>query len=109
MLRFNLIRSYRTSAHLVRASRRLLSTVSQQDAFLEAVPKHSGIVSLALNRPQAKNAISVNLLKVIFTLEQYIPSIYFLQQQLTECLEEAHFDKRFVLAVIHFRSSQLHI
>jgi len=69
MLRFNLIRSYRTSVHLVRASRRLLSTVSQQDAFLEAVPKHPGIVSLALNRPQAKNAISVNLLKVLFTLE----------------------------------------
>lgn len=75
MLRFNLIRPCQTSAHLVRVSCRLFSTASQ-DAFLEPVPEHPGIVSLALNRPQAKNAISINLLK-----------------QLTECLEEAHFDK----------------
>ncbi|KAF5363545.1 hypothetical protein D9756_000362 [Leucocoprinus leucothites] len=75
MLQVNFIRSCRTSV-LLKSSRRFLSASVQQDAFLEPVTKHSGIVSLALNRPQAKNAISVNLLK-----------------QLTHCLEEAHFDK----------------
>ncbi|KAJ3575802.1 hypothetical protein NP233_g844 [Leucocoprinus birnbaumii] len=76
MLQLSLTRASRTSVHLLRYSRRPFSTPAQPDAFLEPIAKHPGIVSLALNRPQARNAISLNLLK-----------------QMTECLEEAHFDK----------------
>jgi len=36
----------------------------QQEAYLEPFSSHPGVVALRLNRPQAKNAISVNLLKV---------------------------------------------
>ncbi|KAF8076596.1 ClpP/crotonase-like domain-containing protein [Lyophyllum atratum] len=57
------------------AFRRYIST-SPKEAFLEAVPSHPGITCLSLNRPQNKNAISLNLL-----------------QQLRESLERVHFDK----------------
>ncbi|KAF9453003.1 ClpP/crotonase [Macrolepiota fuliginosa MF-IS2] len=76
MLRVNILRLSPTSVQLSRCSRRFISTPVQKHAFLERVETHPGIVSLALNRPQAKNAISIALL-----------------QQLRECLEEAHFDK----------------
>ncbi|KXN89567.1 Methylglutaconyl-CoA hydratase, mitochondrial [Leucoagaricus sp. SymC.cos] len=75
MLQATIIRTSRTSV-LSRFFRRFLSTPAQKDAFLEPITKYPGVVSLALNRPKAKNAISVNLLK-----------------ELTECLEEAHYDK----------------
>jgi len=37
---------------------------AQQEAYLEPFSSHPGVVALRLNRPRAKNAISVNLLKV---------------------------------------------
>ena len=44
-------------------------------------------------------------LEPAYTYREYLsPS-----QQLTECLEEAHFDKRFILAALYFRLSELHI
>jgi len=36
---------------------------ARQEAYLEPFISHPGVVALRLNRPQAKNAISVNLLK----------------------------------------------
>ncbi|KAI3612179.1 enoyl-hydratase isomerase [Moniliophthora roreri] len=47
-----------------------------KQAFLEPLDSHPGITCLSLNRPQSKNAISMTLLK-----------------ELTESLEEVHFDK----------------
>ncbi|RDX53681.1 ClpP/crotonase [Lentinus brumalis] len=46
------------------------------EAYLEAVPDRPGITSLLLNRPKAKNAISLRLLK-----------------ELQECLDSVQFDK----------------
>lgn len=37
---------------------------AQREAYLEPFSLQPGVVALRLNRPQAKNAISVNLLKV---------------------------------------------
>ncbi|KAI0050186.1 ClpP/crotonase [Auriscalpium vulgare] len=45
------------------------------EAFLQPLPSHPGITTLSLNRPQAKNAISIRLLK-----------------ELTECLDAVRFD-----------------
>lgn len=64
IIRANILRLSRTPVQSFVSSRRCLSTPAQRDAFLEPVAKHPGIVSLALNRPQARNAISINLLKV---------------------------------------------
>jgi len=43
---------------------RFISTVSTHEAFLQHLSSHPGVTTLSLNRPQAKNAISVQLLKV---------------------------------------------
>lgn len=97
MLRMNVLRFGRILVEPSRCSRRFISTPVQKEAFLEPVKTHPGIVSLALNRPQAKNAISVALLQVCLRL--YGPNCantQSLQQQLRECLEEAHFDKRYL-------------
>lgn len=37
---------------------------TQQEAYLEHISSHPGISCLVLNRPQSKNAISKQLLKV---------------------------------------------
>ncbi|KAI0787031.1 ClpP/crotonase-like domain-containing protein [Irpex lacteus] len=57
-------------------ARRWIQTTSndQAEAFLEQA--RSGVAFLSLNRPKAKNAISLRLLK-----------------EFTNCLEEVHFDK----------------
>ena len=57
------------------AGRRFIQTqttaaAGPAEAYLEPVPDHPGVVSLLLNRPKAKNAISLRLLKVGF-----LPSI----------------------------------
>ncbi|KAI0030529.1 enoyl-CoA hydratase/isomerase [Vararia minispora EC-137] len=48
----------------------------EDEAYLKPIPTHSGVSTLVLNRPQAKNAISMKLL-----------------DQLADCLEVASFDK----------------
>lgn len=52
------------SIGLSRQSHRLFSTQAPE-AFLEPLQSHLGITCLSLNRPQAKNAISMKLLHVI--------------------------------------------
>ncbi|KAH9179752.1 ClpP/crotonase [Lactarius sanguifluus] len=54
---------------------RLFSTVNTHEAFLQPVSSHPGVTTLSLNRPRAKNAISLQLLK-----------------QLVECLDTVRFD-----------------
>lgn len=69
------------------------------EAYLEPLPNHPGITSLLLNRPKAKNAISMNLLKVrsIHILPQLSPaSSYCAVQEFQECLDKVQFDKRYV-------------
>ena len=68
----------------------------QREAYLEPFSSHPGVVALRLNRPQAKNAISVNLLKVssapmikVCTKER--------EQQFHECLLNVREAKRFGL------------
>lgn len=65
IFRVNVLRLQRIPVQNFPYCRRHLSTPALKDAFLEPVAEHPGIVSLALNRPQAKNAISITLLKVI--------------------------------------------
>jgi hypothetical protein len=43
---------------------RFISAVNTHEAFLQSLPSHPGITVLTLNRPQAKNAISLQMLKV---------------------------------------------
>jgi hypothetical protein len=43
---------------------RFFSTVNTHEAFLQSVRSHPGVTTLSLNRPHAKNAISLQLLKV---------------------------------------------
>ncbi|KAF7775907.1 hypothetical protein Agabi119p4_4300 [Agaricus bisporus var. burnettii] len=88
IFRVNVLRLQRIPVQNFPYCRRHLSTPALKDAFLEPVAEHPGIVSLALNRPQAKNAISITLLK-----------------QLRECLEEAHFDKS--IRVLILRSTTI--
>ena len=45
-------------------TRRFFSTVNTHEAFLQSVRSHPGVTTLSLNRPHAKNAISLQLLKV---------------------------------------------
>lgn len=56
------------SARYACGGRRFIQTpagASSAEAYLEPAPDHGpGIVSLLLNRPKAKNAISLRLLKV---------------------------------------------
>lgn len=54
---------------------RFFSTVNTHEAFLQSVRSHPGVTTLSLNRPHAKNAISLQLLK-----------------QLTDCLDTVRFD-----------------
>ncbi|KAF9006546.1 ClpP/crotonase-like domain-containing protein [Cyathus striatus] len=56
--------------------RRAFSVPTSPQAFLESIRSHPGVMALALNRPQSKNAISMTLL-----------------QQLREGLETVQFDK----------------
>ncbi len=43
---------------------RFISAVNTHEAFLQSLPSHPGITALTLNRPQAKNAISLQMLEV---------------------------------------------
>ncbi|KIY49399.1 ClpP/crotonase [Fistulina hepatica ATCC 64428] len=66
------------------AHSRLYSSASMQaEAFLESEPSNALIACLSLNRPQARNAISVNLLK-----------------QLRECLDVLAIDKRISTVIV---------
>ncbi|KAI0268315.1 enoyl-CoA hydratase [Gloeopeniophorella convolvens] len=56
-------------------ARRFIATVNTHEAFLEHLTSHPGVATLSLNRPRAKNAISIQLLK-----------------QLTDCLDAVRFD-----------------
>ncbi|OJT10353.1 Methylglutaconyl-CoA hydratase, mitochondrial [Trametes pubescens] len=82
------------SAHVRCAARRFIQTgqppanAGSAEAYLEPVPNHPGITSLLLNRPKAKNAISMNLLK-----------------EFQECLDKVQFDK--TTRVLIVRSSTL--
>lgn len=82
LLRANVLRLNQTRVRCCVQSYRSLSTPARQ-AFLEPVESHPGVTSLALNRPQSKNAISVTLL-----------------QQFRECLEEAQFDKNIRVLIL---------
>ncbi|KAG1761351.1 ClpP/crotonase-like domain-containing protein [Suillus occidentalis] len=72
---------------LSRQSCRLFSTQAPE-AFLEPLQSHLGITCLSLNRPQAKNAISMKLL-----------------HEFRECLETAKYDKSIRALII--RSSTM--
>lgn len=66
---FLLVPVHRHSATRFRSlasTRRFIQTVTnrEEEAYLEPVASHSGVTSLVLNRPKAKNAISLRLLKV---------------------------------------------
>jgi hypothetical protein len=45
-------------------TRRFFSAVNTHEAFLLSLRSHPGVTTLSLNRPHAKNAISLQLLKV---------------------------------------------
>ncbi|KZV65670.1 ClpP/crotonase [Peniophora sp. CONT] len=64
---------------------RCLSIMSTpgDEAFLRPLPGHTGVTMLALNRPQAKNAISIRLL-----------------DELIKCLDEARFDRSLRVLII---------
>ncbi|ETW83780.1 hypothetical protein HETIRDRAFT_415527 [Heterobasidion irregulare TC 32-1] len=64
-------------------TRRFTSNAPDKEIFLRTIPTHPGISALLFNRPQSKNAISLRLLK-----------------ELTECLEEAHFDNNIRVLVV---------
>lgn len=59
------------------------SSTSDAEAYLEPVGSHPGVTSLLLNRPQAKNAISLRLLK-----------------EFRECLETVQFDNSVRVLVV---------
>ncbi|CCL99896.1 uncharacterized protein FIBRA_01921 [Fibroporia radiculosa] len=69
-----------------RLCRDIQTATTQAEAYLENLSSHPGISCLALNRPQAKNAISVKLL-----------------QEFRECLDTVHFDNS--VRVLIIRSS----
>ncbi|KAI0004965.1 enoyl-CoA hydratase [Russula compacta] len=78
----SLTHALRTSLVLVRAAeqravatRRFISAVNTHEVFLQSLSSHPGVTTLSLNRPHAKNAISLQMLK-----------------QLTECLDSVRFD-----------------
>src|SRR5712672_632551 len=52
-----------TKRHLF-TTQRFFSAVNTHEAFLQSVRLHPGVTTLSLNRPHAKNAISLQLLKV---------------------------------------------
>jgi hypothetical protein len=56
--------SLRAAKRHTSSTRRFLSSVNTHEAFLQPLPSHPGITTLSLNRPHAKNAISLQLLKV---------------------------------------------
>ncbi|EGO02146.1 hypothetical protein SERLA73DRAFT_159181 [Serpula lacrymans var. lacrymans S7.3] len=71
---------FRLSISLQRTARarcRFISTVTSKEAFLEPFVSDPAIACLSLNRPQAKNAISLRLL-----------------QEFQDCLEMVKYDKR---------------
>ncbi|KAI9507024.1 enoyl-CoA hydratase [Russula earlei] len=65
----------RAVKHSTPTIRRFISAVNTHEAFLQSLPSHPGVTTLSLNRPHAKNAISLQLLK-----------------QLTDCLDAVRFD-----------------
>ncbi|KZT08240.1 ClpP/crotonase [Laetiporus sulphureus 93-53] len=71
-----------TRIHRHPSFRRYIQT-ALGEAYLEPVPTHPGVTCLALNRPQAKNAISVKLL-----------------QEFHECLETVQFDNSVRVLVV---------
>jgi methylglutaconyl-CoA hydratase len=77
-------------------TRRFLSAVNTHEAFLQSLPSHPGITTLSLNRPHAKNAISLQLLKVT-VLQSPPPRVTVFHphdktQQFTDCLDTVRFD-----------------
>jgi len=73
----------------LRHSRRhIQTTIAQAEAYLEHSQSYPGVTSLLLNRPNAKNAISLRLLK-----------------EFRECLDKVHFDNS--VRVLIIRSSTL--
>ncbi|KAI0304153.1 ClpP/crotonase [Russula brevipes] len=74
LLRTPLLAAAKHWHHLL-TIRRSLSTVNTHEAFLQSLPSHPGVTTLSLNRPHAKNAISLQLLK-----------------QLGDCLDAVRFD-----------------
>ena len=74
---------------------RFLQVQSSSQAFLEKLESSPGITCLSLNRPQSKNAISTTLLQVSFFIEDCTSGIEKTSlQQMRECLEQVHYDKR---------------
>jgi hypothetical protein len=77
---------------------RQISSVNTHEAFLRSLPSHPGITALTLNRPQAKNAISLQLLKVSCILTIFFTHIMTATtrptqpQQLIDCLDTVRFD-----------------
>ncbi|KAI0677025.1 ClpP/crotonase [Trametes maxima] len=78
-------------AHVRCTTQRFIQTVqtaASQEAYLEPALDHPGVVSLLLNRPKSKNAISLRLLK-----------------EFQECLDTVQFDKSTRVLIV--RSSTL--
>ncbi|KAI0307211.1 ClpP/crotonase-like domain-containing protein [Multifurca ochricompacta] len=70
-----LINTIRTARLRSTTTRRFISSINTHEAFLQSIPNYPGITTISLNRPHAKNAISLQLLK-----------------QLTDCLDTVRFD-----------------
>lgn len=76
----------------IRQQQRSLSVASAlPEAFLEPVGGEKGVVALTLNRPSAKNAISVKLLKVRLLLRAYHLCRLFVADQRTNFHSTNHF------------------
>lgn len=68
------------------------------EAYLRPVATHPGVAALLLNRPASKNAISTRLLKVGHGCEACsITWTDISPKELTQCLEEVHYDNRSLL------------
>ncbi|KAH9977833.1 ClpP/crotonase [Lactifluus volemus] len=74
----------KTARQHAATARRFISTVNTHEAFLRPLPSHPGVTTLSLNRPQAKNAISLQLLK-----------------QLTNCLDIVRLDSSIRVLILN--------
>ncbi|KIK92286.1 hypothetical protein PAXRUDRAFT_830082 [Paxillus rubicundulus Ve08.2h10] len=89
MLSRSLLVLSRSSPILSQAFRRFISntSLSTAEVFVQPIPSDPGIACLFLNRPQSKNAISINML-----------------QEFQECLETVKFDKSIRALVVRSTS-----
>ena len=102
--------SLRAAKRHTSSTRRLLSSLNTREAFLDPVPSHPGVTALTLHRPLAKNAISLQLLKVrcILPFLLFPPPIVIIThmdgrqpQQLTDCLDTVRSDKSVRVLVLN--------